>query len=278
MPQTETNLPSKGAEEADSAAAIRAADRLWAAALLRRFQRYPVASAVAIAVVDVACITVVTLAVMALAPSVQPEFIALLVVTLLTAGFVTLLGWWRVTGFNPPGAWRALSLLLLPAGVIIVPPLIGGLAPVEGFSLPYLLLAYILVGLHEETLYRGVILRVLRPTGVRRAAVISAVLFGAAHLANVLVRSNPYVVVAQAVGAFCFGVGFSALRLRTNTIWFLIGLHAVHDLLLRYTQWPVIPLDVVQVTILLVYGLYLLRNWEGIQEEPNVGHTTASVH
>lgn len=265
MSRIQTDVTGSQAATTSPIAGAQEEGRPWVAGLLKQFQRRPVTAAVVIFVVDALCITVATLAAMAWAPGLQPEFIALCIVTLLTAGFVTVLGWWRVAGYNHPSAWRSLSLLLLPALVTIVPPLLGGLQPAEGVSLPYLLLAYILVGVHEETLYRGVILRVLRPTGRWRAALLSSLLFGLSHLSNVLVRSNPFIVLAQAVGAFCFGVGYAALRLRTNTIWFLVILHALHDLLLRYTQLPAIPLDVAQVTVLLFYGLYLLRNSKEVQ-------------
>jgi membrane protease YdiL (CAAX protease family) len=92
-----------------------------------------------------------------------------------------------------------------------------------------------------------------------RAAVISAVLFGLMHLVNLFIRSNPAIVLAQCVGAFVDGVGFAALRIRTKTIWPLVLLHMLHDLLLQYTRLPAIPLDVAQVTILMFYGFYLMR-------------------
>jgi hypothetical protein len=89
------------------------------------------------------------------------------------------------------------------------------------------------------------------------------VFFGAAHLLNVLFRANPFLVFAQAVGAFSEGVGFGALRLRTNTIWPLIFFHFSEDLLLRFTRLPAIPLNVLQSVVLLVYGIYLLRGMRG---------------
>ena len=57
------------------------------------------------------------------------------------------------------------------------------------------------------------------------------------------------------------GIGLAAIRLRTNTIWFVVILHGLHDLLLKFTNFPAIPLDVVQVTLTMIYGIYLLRTW-----------------
>lgn len=35
---------------------------------------------------------------------------------------------------------------------------------------------------------------------------------------------------------------------------------------LKYTNFPAIPLDVVQVTLLMFYGIYLLRGWKNSAE------------
>jgi membrane protease YdiL (CAAX protease family) len=113
----------------------------------------------------------------------------------------------------------------------------------------------------EEGLMRGIVLRVLKPTGSTRSVVISSLLFGLMHIGNLLYR-NPFIVFAQMIGAFVHGIGLSAIRLRTNTIWFPVILHGLHDLALKYTNFPAIPLDVVQVTLLMVYGIYLLRGWK----------------
>lgn len=237
-----------------------------AAPLLSAFRRHPLGAAIAIWLADLLLVNgFIWLGKTYLSTEIDPSFFALWPSTILLAVFVTLLGWWRTIGFNGPAQWRNLRLLILPAAVILLLPLLAGIQPLESGTLVYLIIGYLLVGLREEMLYRGVLLRVLRPTGVIRPALVTAVLFGLAHLSNLFVRANPAIVIAQAVGAFCDGFGFAALRLRTNTLWFLIALHAAHDLLLRYTNFPAIPLDVVQVTILLIYGIFLLRGWRDEQ-------------
>jgi hypothetical protein len=183
--------------------------------------------------------------------------------TVLVAGVLTALHWWQAARFNSPSEWRELRLLWVPAAVFVVLPLVVGLRALASATAVYLVVAYALTGFTEEGWYRGVILRVLGPLGPRRAVVLSAVFFGAAHLVNVLFRSNPILVFAQAVGVFSEGVGFGALRLRTNTIWPLIVLHGLEDLLLRFTRLPPIPLNVFQSVVMLVYGIYLLRNMRG---------------
>jgi membrane protease YdiL (CAAX protease family) len=128
----------------------------------------------------------------------------------------------------------------------------------------YLVSAYAMTGFMEEGIWRGFVLRVLKPTGTVRAILVSSLLFGLLHIGNLLYRS-PAIVFAQMLGAFVHGIGLGAIRLRTNTIWFPVVLHGLHDLALRYTNFPVIPLDVVQVTLLMLYGIYLLRTWKSAE-------------
>ena len=225
------------------------------------FERRPLISAVVIFLADLALILIVGAAAKALgAEGMNAGFVALCVESVLLVLVLAALRWWRAAGFNRPSEWRELKLLWVPTGLFVVLPLVVGLHVVAPATAAYLVVAYALTGFAEEGLYRGVLLRVLGPLGARRAVLLSAVFFGASHLVNLMFRSNPFLVFAQAVGAFSMGVGFGALRLRTNTIWPLIFLHGSEDLLLRFTRLPPIPLNVFQSVVMLVYGVYLLRN------------------
>jgi membrane protease YdiL (CAAX protease family) len=119
---------------------------------------------------------------------------------------------------------------------------------------------------YEELWFRGLALRAALPLGPARAAALTALVFGAVHLANVLFGQNPAVTAAQAVGAACFGFGYAVLRLRTNALWVLAATHAVFDLLLHTTGlhggalWAVM---VGQDLVLLVVGLVAFRRLHG---------------
>ena len=226
--------------------------------LLNLFQRYPSRAAVGLFAVDLLLGVVSGLVAPALLPQADPAFVAMCVLAVVIAGLLTLLRLWRAVGFNAPGQWRELGLLWLPAVVALVLPLLGGFAPVDAGLIVYLTIGYLITGFMEEAWMRGLVLHVLGPVGPVRAVFIEALLFALLHMTNFLFR-NPAIVLAQMVGAFCFGVAFGALRLRTNTIWFLIALHMLHDLLLRLSGFPTVPLNVVQDVILLAYGIYLLR-------------------
>ena len=244
-------------------------ERRRATAVLNYFQQRPNQSAVILFAIDLLLGALSGIIVQTMFPQADAPFITMCVVAVVIVGLLTWLRWWREAGFNTPSEWRDLRLLWLPAGVAIVLPLLGGGQGLALGTAVYLTIGYLITGFMEEAWLRGLILRVLRPTGPVRAVLLSALLFALLHSTNFLFRS-PAIVLAQMVGAFCFGVAFAALRLRTNTIWFLVGLHMLHDLLLHVTVFPVIPLDVVQDTILLIYGIYLLRGLRA-------SHTPASA-
>ncbi|HEX2865200.1 MAG TPA: CPBP family intramembrane glutamic endopeptidase [Deinococcales bacterium] len=220
--------------------------------------RRPLAWAVALTALQVLLGLAAGLAAKRFLPGVDPSLAALVLVSPLPFLILAVTGSWRAAGFSGPRGWQNLGLLVLPAIVSLVAPLLAGVKALPLETLGVLVFGYALTGLYEEAWSRGLILGLLRPLGDRRAVFLSAGLFAALHATNFLFR-NPAIVAAQMVGAFCFGVAFAALRLRTNALWLLMGLHLGHDLLLKLTGFPAIPLDVAQDAVLLFYALWLLR-------------------
>ena len=221
---------------------------------------HPRRLACALLAVDVVIVVVSAAVIRIVAPGVPP-LTAALIVTAVLAVVVTVLVWrlsgFRAAGFAGPRRWRNLHLLILPTVLAFV-PLLAGFRPVD--ALATLIVGYALTGFMEEALWRGLVLRVLRPTGALPAVLVGSLLFGAAHLPNVLFRDSVGLVAAQAVGAFCFGVGYAAIALRIGTIWPLMVLHALTDLFAAVGALPKIPILVGQDVILLIVGLWLLRS------------------
>ncbi len=94
-----------------------------------------------------------------------------------------------------------------------------------------------LIGTYEELLLRGVILNTMigkygtTKKGVYKAVIFSALLFGAAHMLNLLKTPNmPVTILIQVVYASFFGVYFGAIYLRSKNIWAVIFLHSILDL------------------------------------------------
>jgi membrane protease YdiL (CAAX protease family) len=236
------------------------------AGLFRLFRQRPMIAALGIWIIDLLINNSVALWAQAALPNFRPDFVALCIVAAVTAVALGALNWWRVIGFNRPSEWRHLRVLILPAIAMFVFPFAAGANLLDAGTTLYFVVAYLLVAFHEEAIHRGVMLRVLRPMGVGRAVLIGSLLFGAAHLTNVLVRSNPAIVFAQAFGAFTQGIGFSMIRFRTNTLWGLFGLHFVEDLLLHYGNLPVPLVNAAQSTVCLGVGIYLYRQYRREQK------------
>ena len=186
------------------------------------------------------------------------SLILVLVGAALVALLLAALRWWRMAGFVGPSRWRDLRLLILPAALTLIPLVRGARVP-PATALLTLVVGYAATAFYEEGLYRGAVLGLLRGQGLWPAVIVSSAMFGLVHLTNIALRGNPALIGLQAFGAGVEGVGLAALRLRTRTIWPLIALHFLHDLLLQLGTLPVPLMSALYSTVLLVYGIYLLR-------------------
>lgn len=196
----------------------------------------------------------------------------MLIQALIAAGAMSALGWWGASGFNGPKEWRNLHLLLVPVALLIAPLLvIRPQFPALG-QIAALLVVTLLIGFQEEAIFRGILIRGLQPLGVLRAVGISALLFGVIHANSFLFGRDPLFIVAQIVASILGGFGLGALRIRINSVWPLIGLHAFNDLVqfvatngIAAQQVPVwLPYTKIVISsIMALYGLYLLRGeWQ----------------
>lgn len=93
-----------------------------------------------------------------------------------------------------------------------------------------------LVGVAEEFLFRGVIGETLLEhfgtsrAGIWKACLLSGLLFGGAHLTN-LVSSAPLGVLMQCVFAASLGVLYAAIYFRTGNLWVTVFLHGGMDVM-----------------------------------------------
>jgi membrane protease YdiL (CAAX protease family) len=95
-----------------------------------------------------------------------------------------------------------------------------------------------------------------------------ALLFGIIHANSFLVGRDPLFVLSQIIASFLGAIGLGALRLRLNSIWPLIGLHALNDLVKFVATGGIeahqvaiyIPILKIAISVVMaLYGLYLLR-------------------
>lgn len=134
-----------------------------------------------------------------------------------------------------------LELLLYPAGKSLMPVLESVAGSSDTFSM--FLYASILAPVWEELLFRGYVLRTLRPFGKRFAILGSALLFGLFH-GNLL--QTPYAVL--------MGLLFGYVTVEYSLVW-SIALHMFNnlvlaDLLARLTaSWPEMALGTLNLVL-----------------------------
>lgn len=93
------------------------------------------------------------------------------------------------------------------------------------------------IGLAEELTFRGLIQTVLADAfgrdsrrGVWRTVIVSGLVFGLVHLSNILSGVSVSGAAMQALTAAAVGVYLGAVYVRCGTIWPLVVLHGVNDL------------------------------------------------
>jgi membrane protease YdiL (CAAX protease family) len=150
--------------------------------------------------------------------------------------------------------WRRMRMgfwLWLPAGLMLLAVVLqfAGVSWGEftGEHLLWIVVAAVLVGFAEETLFRGIILRALREGGRREGLVvlISSLWFGLFHLTNLITGSSFTAVIGQVGAASLAGIALYLWRRGTGVLlggmvvhglWdmsiFLLGVHKIADSLL----------------------------------------------
>lgn len=176
--------------------------------------------------------------------------------------------WWSAIGLRPPYQRRLLWLFWLPF-VPVIGNLLDGVQSTDSAQILLFLVMALLSGFVEEILFRGLILRALLPTGIWRAALISAALFGSMHILNVLTMSNPIYALLQVGYAAAIGFAYAALVIRTGTLWPLILAHCLTNFAGFMAAngaglaGPVAMREFIfaaaYIALFSAYGIYLLR-------------------
>lgn len=125
---------------------------------------------------------------------------------------------------------RQSYLLLLPMSYLLVNFLGEALVWPTWSQLFLMTGESLLSGFLEEVLLRGCILmlifRAMPEQGLLRAVLLSSLMFGLAHWANLLkVEADWITVLAQVIYGFFIGVGFAAVYVRTCALMPLILIH-----------------------------------------------------
>jgi membrane protease YdiL (CAAX protease family) len=201
-------------------------------------------------------------------------FALVLVPALYVSFILTRLRRWRRAGFNSPHDWRALYLTIPLLAALALPAVgLSGRGVLTMLPLIFVLqLVFMLIDVFmEEGTYRGIILEALDGYSPTPRVCITAVLFGLSHLDNLFLPNADVVgVLYQIFEATLVGILFTAARLRMNTIWIVMALHAIYDFMLilafghAYPVAPTLPGFLVDTTVNLALagvGLTILRRY-----------------
>lgn len=188
-----------------------------------------------------------------------------------TAGaLLWMMGWWREAGFNRPAEWRAMYLHWIGLVLPVCATLILGIHMREPGQLLGLIPMVLFIGIQEEMIFRGLAMRALLPGGALRAVIITSVLFGVMHFGNLFGGADLTYTVVQVIASSFGAMGLGAIRVRTNTTWGLVVVHAINDYIMFITRDEInvtqaqstfyLVGKIVYCVVMLAYGLYLLRD------------------
>ncbi len=157
--------------------------------------------------------------------------IPLVICAVVTAGLTTLLGWWRpVLREKPLGAKWMWSIPIVLGVIVLVAIDWAQISALSGSYLLWLAIGTLLVGFNEEIVYRG--LSVVAFRGAYKEVqvwLLTSILFGLLHGANVFLGQPLVPTVQQIVLAFVLGSVFYVVRRVTGSLAVLMILHALWD-------------------------------------------------
>lgn len=200
----------------------------------------------------------------------QVNLLGEVLLVLIVALPIFLLGWWSRVGLTRGINGQGVVICLIPLLLLVGIPLLGVLGFIGQASESILVTAIalsLLTGFAEEGMFRGLIVRALLPAGIWPAVLVSALCFTAIHLTNLINGLSLGYVAGQLILAFGSGVLFAAIRLRTNSLWPSLLLHAGHDVggLILLGIDPAIALTPLTSAAIIVNGvfclLFLLNAW-----------------
>ena len=200
----------------------------------------------------------------ALAPAAFPDLGAVVVnalACLVPLAVIARLGWWDLPWLAVrPRRW----LPLVPLAVLYAARLVFGWD--LGLTQALSTVALVLVAATSEELYsRGVVQELLRAVRPRGRAVAVGLLFGLGHLLSGIVFGRELGYLAfQVPHAVVQGFALAALRMRVESLWPLVLLHALSNLLVLAAPPGAVPdsWEAFQLVVTLATGLVLVRQHE----------------
>lgn len=136
------------------------------------------------------------------------------------------LGWEARIGLQSPGNIGSLPLFIIPVIALTLPPLVAGISAWPARDILCFIILALVVGCTIEMVFRGLIQEYLSKWGIHLSVLGSALLYGVYSFGFFFST----VSITCALGAMVYlsgiGICLAALRLRSGSLWPLIGLHA----------------------------------------------------
>jgi len=152
-------------------------------------------------------------------------------------------------------------LFFLPAVISAIPFLLVGINLNSIKYIITLLFFTLTIGIPEEVYFRGVILKLLvEKYPIKKAILISALVFGTGHIASILAGGSILIVLLQMINAFVFGIITAEIVTITKSIIPTIIWHFVFNFVNYITLANGINEIVVtglQVIIMVIYAYNL---------------------
>lgn len=146
--------------------------------------------------------------------------------------------------FNKTGGLKYFPIGIGCAFIVFFPLVIAIFKSHHVVDIPYLfsifvaVLSCILVGFHEELLFRGYVQKNLMCSmGFFPALIVSSLLFGLAHVPNLsiaMIVHLPFQTLAYTFEHFCSGVLLCVGLRQTGTLWWSIGFHSTWDFIITW--------------------------------------------
>ncbi len=214
-----------------------------------------------------------------------------LMTCVIVLGAVAALGWWQqtrlITPFDCLGLRMSLYITAIPLtlfAILAILLLTEGDVSRNALMLLVIICFNLLVGLFEETLFRGIVFHGLRTAHSLWFAILaSSLLFGLFHMVNLAIGQGWDITIFQVVNATALGIFFCAILLQSGNLWPAIVLHAVWNSYAMAGQLAVshVPLDDLQpddltVTpanyilplLILLSAVWIITLWHRRQPPP----------
>lgn len=177
-------------------------------------------------------------------------------------------------GLREPVSARSLLLLWVPVVYLAVMLFFASASTPLPLRTAVIVIANtIMVGMSEELMFRGILFEgLLTRLRIWPAALLSSVAFGVVHVLNGLATGQWIDASIQALSAFMLGIGFMAIRIRTGSLYPMMIVHAIWDVLLIWqvmapgedaqAREPLGGYDITPIWTalpMLVFGLFLMR-------------------